>query len=156
AHVLRGGRFLSRIGAILARVGVVRACLALLTGGAPAAPRYFVKLFGPMTARTLERLVGEGRKLPPRIHPVVQAHWCEPKCFVAMAEYLRVLDQAAAAAAQVGTASAGGQVGALDLPLVVISSGDQTPDVLEAHHALARLSSRGRHVSAEHSTHWIP
>jgi pimeloyl-ACP methyl ester carboxylesterase len=36
---LRGGQQLSRVGAMLAHVGVVRACLDLLTGGAPGAPR---------------------------------------------------------------------------------------------------------------------
>jgi pimeloyl-ACP methyl ester carboxylesterase len=35
ARLLWGGQKLSRIGAALARVGVVRACLALLTGDAP-------------------------------------------------------------------------------------------------------------------------
>jgi pimeloyl-ACP methyl ester carboxylesterase len=46
ARLLWGGRHLSRIGAVLARVGVVRTCLALLSGGAPAAPRGFVRIFG--------------------------------------------------------------------------------------------------------------
>src|SRR5437762_3079793 len=36
---LRGGIQLSRLGGLLARAGVVRACLALLTGGAPGVPR---------------------------------------------------------------------------------------------------------------------
>ena len=51
----------------------MRACLALLTGGAPAAPRYFVKIFGLSTAKALERFVGEVRKLPPDVHPLVRA-----------------------------------------------------------------------------------
>jgi pimeloyl-ACP methyl ester carboxylesterase len=113
----------------------------------PAAPRYFVKLFGPTTARTLERLVGEVRKLPPELHPVVQALWCQPKCFLAMAAYLGALPEAIAEV---------GRVPPLTVPLIVISSGDQTPDVLEAHQALARKSTMGRHVVAAHSTHWIP
>jgi hypothetical protein len=54
------------VGALLAHVGIVRGCLALLTGGAPSAPRHFVRIFGPTTARTLERLVGEVRKLSSR------------------------------------------------------------------------------------------
>jgi len=81
ARLLRGGVYLSRFGGLLARLGIVRACLTLLTSGLPAAPRHFVKLFGPTTARTLERIVGEVRKLPPGIQPVVQAMWCQPKCF---------------------------------------------------------------------------
>ncbi len=146
-QVLRGAMHLSRIGAVLARLGIVRACLALLTGGAPAAPRYFVKVFGPTTARTLERLVGEVRKLPPDLHPVVQALWCQPKCFLAMAAYLGALQEAMVEAERVSS---------LTVPLVVISGGDQPPDVIEAHRALARKSPVGRHLIATHSTHWIP
>jgi pimeloyl-ACP methyl ester carboxylesterase len=88
-RMVGGAEQLSGLGGLLARIGIVRACLALLTGGAPAAPRYFVKVFGPTAARTLERLVGDVRKLPSDIHPVVQALWCQPKCFQAMADHLR-------------------------------------------------------------------
>jgi pimeloyl-ACP methyl ester carboxylesterase len=147
-RMLRGGVLLSRIGSVLARVGIVRACLTLLTGGAPAAPRYFVKIFGPTTASTVERLVGEVRKLPPESHPVVQALWCQPKCFEAMAEHIRVLPEA--------TASAGTIASVGDLPLIVISSGDQTPDVRAAHERLAKMSGRGRVVLASKSGHWVP
>src|SRR6266511_2080056 len=68
ARLLWGGIQLSRIGAVLARIGIVHACLALLTGGAPSIPRNFVRIFGSTAARTLERLVGEVRKLPPDVH----------------------------------------------------------------------------------------
>ena len=76
ARLLWGGIQLSRVGGVLARVGVVRACLALLTGGAPGVPRNFVRVFGPTAARMLERLVGEVRKLPSEVHPLVQMLWC--------------------------------------------------------------------------------
>ena len=131
ARLLRGAMQLSRLGGILADLGVVRACLALLTGGAPVAPRHFVKVFGPTTARTLERLVGEVRKLPPEIHPVVQALWCQPKCFRAMADYLRALPDVAVSAAQLEPLGDG--------PLVVISSG-----VAELGEAVSRLVRRSR------------
>ena len=147
-RLLRGAVLLSRLGGLLARLGVVRVCLALLTGGAPGAPRHFVKVFGPTAARTLERLVGEVRKLPSEIHPVVQALWCQPKCFQAMADHMRVLQEATASAAQVGPLG--------DIPLVVISSGNQPPDVIAAHRALVRLSSHGRVVFASKSGHWVP
>ncbi len=147
-RMLRGAVQLSRVGGLLARMGIVRACLALLTGGAPAAPRYFVKVFGPTAARTLERLVGEVRKLPPEIHPVVQALWCQPKCFQAMADHLRVLQEATATAAAVRSLG--------DAPVIVISSADQTPDVTASHQALAAMSSHGRVVFASKSGHWVP
>jgi hypothetical protein len=37
------------------------------------------------------------RKLPPDLHPVVQALWCQPKCFRAMADHLAVLEETTAA-----------------------------------------------------------
>lgn len=146
ARLLRGGIQLSRLGGVLARFGVVRACLALLTGGAPGVPRNFVRIFGPTAARTLDRLVGEVRKLPPDVHPVVQALWCQPKCFRAMADHLAALEETAAAVGRL--------TGLPDVPLAIVSSGDQPPDVIAKHRELARFSPSGRHVVAA-GGHWI-
>ena len=147
AGLLRRAYQASVIGAFLARIGVVRASLALLTGGHPGAPRAFVKLLGPRAAGTLERLVGEVRKLPPELHPAVQAHWSQPKCFHAMAEYLAVLrSEAATIAAAVPPA---------DIPVVVISGSHQPPSELAAHERLAATSPHGRHLVAAKSGHWI-
>jgi pimeloyl-ACP methyl ester carboxylesterase len=147
ARLLRGGIRLSRIGELLARVGIVRACLALLAGGAPGIPRKVARVFGPTVARTLERLVGEVRKLPPDLYPVVQALWCQPKCFRAMADHLAALEETAAAVSRVTSLS--------DVPLVIISSGDHTVDTIAQHRQLANLSSQGRHMVATKSGHWI-
>ncbi len=148
AHMLRGARQLSRVGALLARLGVVRACLALLTGGAPGAPRHFVRVFGPTAARTLERLVGEVRKLPPDVHPMVQSLWCQPKCFLAMADHLSALERD-------GTAMAT-MIPPPEVPVVVISAGDQPAEQITAHRALVESSHDGRHVMAARSGHWVP
>jgi pimeloyl-ACP methyl ester carboxylesterase len=147
-RLLRGGMAMSRLGGLLARAGVVRASLALLTGGAPGATRHFVKVFGPTTASTLRRIVGEVRKLPEEIHPVVQAMWCQPKCFAAMADTLRMMMEATTAVSRITSLG--------DIPVVVISSGDQPLPIVEAHRALAAMSSRGRVVIAAESGHWIP
>jgi pimeloyl-ACP methyl ester carboxylesterase len=144
---LRGGIQLARLGGLLARLGIVRACLALLTGGAPGVPRTFVRIFGSAAARELGHLVGEVRKLPADVHPVVQALWCQPKCFRAMAQHMAALEE---------TAAMVGRLSALpDIPLVVISSGDQAAAVVDSHRQLARLSPQGRHVMAQRSGHWI-
>ncbi len=146
-RMLRGARQLSRVGALLAHVGVVRASLVLLTGGAPGAPRRLVKLFGPTVAQTLERLVGEVRKLPSDVHPVVQALWCQPKCFGAMADHLMALERDGASIAAI--------VLPREIPVVVISSGNQPPEQLDAQRALAAASAKGRHVIAARSAHWV-
>jgi pimeloyl-ACP methyl ester carboxylesterase len=148
ARLLWGGRHLSRIGAILARLGVVRACLALLTGGAPGAPRRFVRIFGPTAAQTLERLVGEVRKLPADVHPMVQALWCHPKCFRAMAEYLQTLEREGASMAALTPPR--------EIPVVVISSGHQASEQIASQRRIAERSFRGRHVVASRSGHWVP
>jgi pimeloyl-ACP methyl ester carboxylesterase len=147
ARMLWGGIQLSRVGGILARIGAVRAGLALLTDGAPGVPRRFVRIFGSTTAQTLERLVGEVRKLPPEVHPIVQAHWSQPKCFRAMADHLGALQDMAAVVAGITSLP--------DVPLVVVSSGDHSPETIARHRALARLSPSGRHVVAEKAGHWV-
>lgn len=147
-YLLRGARQMSTLGAVLARVGIVRACVALLTGGAPAAPRNFIRVFGSSTALTIERLVGEIRKLPPEVYPLVQAAWCQPKSFRAMAEYLRVFEEIAVSVLSHPIPR--------DIPVIVISAGDQPDDVKAAHSELARSSSHGRHIVARGSGHWVP
>jgi pimeloyl-ACP methyl ester carboxylesterase len=146
AYRLRRGRVLSNVGAWLAHVGVVRACLDLVMRGAGAAPRRFVTVFGPLAARTLERFVGEVRKLPADVHPIVKAIWCQPKCFHAMAGYLQTLEREGALLTEVPPP---------DVPVVVVSGGDQTAEGIAAHRALAELSTQGRHVVAYRSAHWV-
>jgi pimeloyl-ACP methyl ester carboxylesterase len=41
------------------------------------------------------------------------------------------------------------------IPVVVISSGNQPPDQLEAHRRLADASNGGRHIIAARSAHWV-
>jgi len=146
-RLLLGGILLCRIGSLLARAGVVRACLTLLTSGAPRVPQMFIRIFGPTAARTLERLVGEVQKLPAEVHQVVQELWCQPKCFRAMADYLGVLQEAAAFVARLSSLP--------DVPVVTISSGDRLQERIQEHQDLARLSSKGRHIVARRSGHWI-
>jgi pimeloyl-ACP methyl ester carboxylesterase len=147
-QTLRGAIFLSRVGAVLARLGVVRFSLTLLSGGAPGAPRQFSRIFGRRAAALLEHLVGEVQKLPPEVLPSVQAHWSNPKAFRAMWQHLAAMPTCSADLTR-DTDAFG------DIPVVVLSAGSRAPQWLAADAALAEASSNGRHVVSPRSGHWI-
>jgi pimeloyl-ACP methyl ester carboxylesterase len=139
---------LSRLGALLAQVGVVQASVSLLMRGRVDASRRVARAFGATAAGTIERLVGEIRKLPPQLHPVVQSHWCRPSSFRAMADYLRVMHEEAAVIAAAAAPPP-------EIPMVVISGAHQPAEEIAHHRRMADASSRGRHVVAADSGHWI-
>ena len=145
---LRGAVFLSRVGALLARLGVVRLSLALLSGGAPGAPRRFSRVFGKDAAALLENMVGEVQKLPADVLPAVQAHWSTPRAFQGMQQHLAALPSTCAYVA-------GGADSFGDIPLIVLSAGRRDPRWLEADAVLARASTLGRHIVSPHSGHWV-
>ena len=143
----RKGVQLSRRGALLARLGIVRLGLDLLTSGAQFLPKLLARVSGGKGVTVPNRLVDEVRKLPQELWPVMKAHWCQPRCFDTMAEYLARLPESCALALD--------DAALRDLPLIVISAGKTAPAVIEAHRATAALSSRGRHIIAEGSGHWV-
>ena len=143
----RKGVQLSRRGSLLARLGIVRLGLDLLTSGSQALPKLFARVSSGKGASVTDRLVGEVRKLPPELWPVMKAHWCQPRGFDNMAEYLARLPEACALALDDGALR--------DLPLAVISAEKSTPAVVDAHRATAALSSQGRHLIAAGSGHWV-
>lgn len=146
-RMLQGGVLFSRIGAMLARVGVVRACLTLLAGGQTTVPRAVARLFGAEALRVLSNIVGEVQKMPAEMLPIIRAHWSQPKCFSAVAAYLACLP---AVAADVSKASI-----PASLPVTVLSASDLPPAALAEHAALAGASRNGRHIIAGRSGHWI-
>jgi pimeloyl-ACP methyl ester carboxylesterase len=147
AYRLRRAQYLARIGAVLAHVGIPRALLALLVGGAPAAPQRFSRLFGDTVAQTLGRLVSEVRKLPPGTYPVMQAFWSEPKCYHAMADHMAALERDGAAISKI--------VSPPEIPTIVISSVNQPVEQIEMQRMLAEASRAGRHIIAGRSSHWV-
>ena len=147
-RMLRGGIFLSKVGSLLARLGVVRVSLALLSGGSPGIPRQFSRLFGRGATALLERMVDEVQKLPPEVLPAVQAHWSHPKAFRGMWQHLEAMPACCAALAQ-GADAFG------DVPIVVLSAGGRDPRWRDADARLARASSNGRHIISSHRGHWV-
>ena len=103
--------------------------------------------FRTLRAQTLARLVGEVRKLPPETYPLMQEFWSQPKCSRAMADHLATLEHDAAAIARIETSAL--------IPTIVISSGNQPEEQIDAQRRLAEASCGGRHVIAARSTHWV-
>jgi pimeloyl-ACP methyl ester carboxylesterase len=145
---LKGGVFLSRVGALLARTGLVRACLGLLSRGSTGVPRNVSRMFGSEAAKVLSRLVGEVQKLPVETWPAVQAHWSEPKCFTSMAEHLAGLRKSAAEVAACGDLPR-------NIPVVILSAATQSEAYRQEHARMAARSAHGRQVLAAGSGHWI-
>jgi pimeloyl-ACP methyl ester carboxylesterase len=145
--MLGRGVMLSRRGATLARMGVVRFALTRLTSGSQRIPGLMGKLFAGRGAGTANRLVGEVRKIPREHWPAVAAHWSEARAFRTMADYLENLPLS---------------VGQLDedrdlrnLPIVILSSANTPPQGMAEHERDARLSTRGEHLVVANTGHWI-
>ena len=147
-RMLQGGVLLSEVGVCLARVGVVRACLSLLSGGAPGVPRRVSRLFGPTAAALLDRIVGEVQKLPASLLPTVQSHWSQPKAFRGMAQHLAALPFCS-------SRMPGSDAVLRRIPIVVLSAANRSERWLAADAALAQLSSSGRHLISSRAGHWI-
>jgi hypothetical protein len=133
ARMLRGAIYLSRIGAVFARLGIVRACAALLTGGVPAAPRAFVKIFGPPTARTLERLVGGIRSFHLRSIRSCRRSGVNQSAFTPWPTTCPYRTE---------WPDMGALAPPIEVPTIVISSRDQPQEQIAAHRLLAEGSLR--------------
>jgi pimeloyl-ACP methyl ester carboxylesterase len=101
AELLARGIKLSRRGKLLARVGVVRFCVRLLSRGHRFVPRLAARMTSGHGSEVLGRLAEEVRKLPREVWPIVASHWCKSKCFDAMMGQLKCLPRSAAEVAGV-------------------------------------------------------
>jgi len=148
SRILKLGVRLSRRGALLARVGVPRIALRLLVGGARKLPKWIARATSGPGAGLIDRVVGQVQKLPRELQPVIQSHWCNPKCYLGMARYLEALPESAAAVTRAGDAVLRG------IPLIVLSSANASAVERAEHEMLAR-SSQGCFEIVSGSGHWI-
>jgi pimeloyl-ACP methyl ester carboxylesterase len=95
-RMIVGGAFIARVGAALASLGVVRACLSLLTRGSNRPGKVVTRAFGSETSRAVHRVVGEVAKMPRSTWPAVASHWSRRAPFLTMARYFRWLPRASA------------------------------------------------------------
>jgi pimeloyl-ACP methyl ester carboxylesterase len=150
ANIARGRRLCAQ-GARAARLGIARVVAALAGAGALRPARAVAHLVsrGGLRLRD-ESILAPMWKLPPEARRPLRYFWTQPRFFEALGSQIESISVSAAEVLR----EAPGPFG--DLPLVTISSTDP-PDLRRRRQdALARLSTRGSHVVASNSGHWIP
>ena len=147
ADRIRAGVRLSRRGAILARIGVVRVALSVLHAGGRWFPRHVAHAVARQGTGLMESLAREVVKLPRELHSTVRAHWSRAKGFIAMAEYLEALPACAAAGLTMSVPA--------NIPVTILSAGNATADELHERGTWAARSARGRHLQVPGTGHWL-
>jgi pimeloyl-ACP methyl ester carboxylesterase len=146
-RMFRRGVGLARRGARIARVGLTRFFLTLLGFGLARGPRMFARFVSGEGAGVASRMVGEVKKLPPELRPVLRALWSQPKCFTAMADHLEALPEVSVAVSEIRSLG--------DMPLIVLTASGPSPERRHHQDQVAALSSRGQHLIAARSGHWV-
>jgi len=150
ALIARGAR-LCAYGTAAARTGLARAVAALVGLGALAPARAMVGLISRGGLRREdEGILAPIWKLPPEARRVLRHAWTQPKFFEALGSQITTICDSAAEVLHAAPHDYG------DLPFVVISAATASARRLEADARLARTSTRGRHVLAQNSGHWVP
>jgi pimeloyl-ACP methyl ester carboxylesterase len=144
-RMISRGVMLSRRGAALARVGVVRFCLALAMRGRRFVPRLAAKVSSGRGSSVTERLAGEVGKLPRSMWSMVAAHWSSPKSFETMARHIGSLAESAREMA--------GRPVAAGVPVTLIT-GAGTPEAARGWDT-SRIAPAAEHVVAPRSGHWV-
>ncbi|MGI9072877.1 MAG: alpha/beta fold hydrolase [Bryobacteraceae bacterium] len=144
---LRLAAKLSRRGALLARVGVVRVALNALASGNKRFPKLIARISAGQGTDVILRLMGEIQRLPQELWPTLRAHWSRPKCFRAMAEYLESLPQSARTASLMPIAP--------EIPFIVLSASSANDAELQERDSWVQQSRCGRHIRIEESGHWL-
>jgi pimeloyl-ACP methyl ester carboxylesterase len=150
ALMARGARLCS-YGATAARLRLAHAVGALVALGALGPARAIVKIVSRGGLRREdEGILAPIWKLPPDARRVLRQMWTQPKFFQALESQIATICESAAEVVHETRGDYG------DLPLAVISAASADRHRLDADAALAASSSRGRHVLASDSGHWVP
>jgi pimeloyl-ACP methyl ester carboxylesterase len=145
------GMRLCRYGERAARLGIARIVGGLANLGAITAARTIAKAVSRgALSREDEGILAPIWKLPIEARRPLRRFWAEKKFYEALGSQIETISTSAAETLD-ATANGFG-----DMPLVTISSTDPGDYRIAQQDALARLSTRGRHVVASNSGHWIP
>ncbi len=138
---------LSRRGAWLAELGVVRVALALLLGGGRRLSRSIGRRAAGRGATTLERLAGEVGKLPRALWPAIAAHWSRAASFRAMADTLKALPACAEQASLWSLPKT--------MPVAVLSAATATPEELRERDGWLAALAVSLHTVLPDTGHWL-
>ncbi|HSC29476.1 MAG TPA: alpha/beta hydrolase [Vicinamibacterales bacterium] len=145
------GVMLCRYGSRAARFRVAHLVGILASLGAFGAAEALVKVVSlGRLSKEDEGILAPVWRLPQEARRPLRWFWSQARFFDALGSQIASISVSAAETLE---ASAGGYG---DLPLMTISSTDPGEYRLAQQEALARLSSRGRHIVATASGHWIP
>ena len=150
AALVRRGARLCRYARRAAQLRITNAVAALARAGALGTARLaaFLASRGALQ-RVDEEVMAPAAKLPPDVRAIAQRFWTQPKFFEALGSQIESISESAAAV------PVDQDFG--DVPVLVVS-GERNSDAgqLARQARLAARSTRGRHVIAEGSGHWIP
>jgi pimeloyl-ACP methyl ester carboxylesterase len=150
ALMSRGVR-LCGYGVTAARLGIARAVSILASIGAIAAARWMVRVVSRGgLGREDEGILAPIWRLPLSARRTLRRTWIQPGFFEALKSQIETVCESAAEVQREAPPDLG------DLPLVVITARQADTYRLQADEALSRLSTRGRHVLADDSGHWVP
>jgi len=142
---------LCRRGAMAARFGAARLVSGLVRLGLFGVARGLAKVVSRGgLSREDEGILAPLWKLPPETRKPLRQFWTQEKFFEALGSQIGSISTSAAETLDAAAEGYG------DLPLVTISSTDPGDYRLRQQALLAGLSSRGRHIVASNSSHWIP
>jgi len=142
---------LCRLGHSAARTGVARFVAAIANVGAFGLALLLARaISGGGLSKEDAGIVAPAWRLPRLARKPLRQFWTEPKFYDALGSQIEFICQSAAETLDAGRNGYG------DLPLVTISSTDPGEHRLRQQESLARLSTRGRHIVASNSGHWIP
>ena len=149
-QIARGMR-LCRYGTIAAQSGLARVVAGLVRVGALGLARSIVAIVSRGGLRREdEGILAPIWKLPPDVRQLLRHMWTQPKFFEALGSQIASISESAGEVLRESSAELG------TLPLVVMSAATADPHRLRADAALARQSTRGRHLLVRDSGHWIP
>lgn len=149
-QIERGVR-LCRHGAVAARLGLARLVASLVSAGALSPARALVKLASRGRLSTEdEGILAPIWNLPADVRRPLRYFWTQPKFFEALGSQIESISVSAAETLDAAAPGYGA------LPLVTMSSTNPGEHRVLQQEALARLSTRGQHITASKSGHWIP